>query len=94
MKIISQGHAFTAQGASYQVLFSYPCLHPINAIKNVACCVDAPTFPNVHQQTDTVDYLSLSFASQGQNRRADTVLQPDLYSGQAVYYIKKVLVPL
>lgn len=94
MEIISEGHAFAAQGASYQVRFSFSCLHPINAIKNVACCVDGPTFPNIHQQTDTVVYLSLSSASQGQNRGADTVLQPDLYSGQAVYYIKKVLGPL
>lgn len=32
--------------------------------------------------------------SRTEQRGADTVLQPDLYSGQAVYYIKKVLGPL
>lgn len=92
MKIIFQGHAFAAQGTTCQVLFSYSCLCPINAIKNVATSVDGPTFAEVHHRTDMPCLPVLAFCLwRTEQRGADNVLQPDLYSGQAVYYIKKVL---
>lgn len=92
MKVIFQGHAFAAEGGTCQVLFSYSCLRPINAIKNVASSVDGPTFPEVHHRTDTPRLPVLAFRlSRTERRGADTVPQPDLYSGQAVYYIKKAL---
>lgn len=95
MKIIFQGHACAAQGAARQVLFSFLRLRPINAIKNVASSVrslDGPTFPEVHHGTDTPHLPILPLClSRTEQRGADTVPQPDLYSGQAVYYIKKVM---
>lgn len=67
----------------------------INAIKNVASSfrsVDEPTFPEVHHGTDTPHLPVLPLRlSRTEQRGADTVPQPDLYSGQAVYYIKKVM---
>lgn len=77
------------------MLFSFAHLRPINAIKNVAnsvSSVDRPTFPEVHQGRDTPHLLVLPLRlSRTEQRAADTVPQPDLYSGQAVYYIKKVM---
>lgn len=73
----------------------FPHLRPINAIKNVASSVrsvDGPSFPEVHHGRDTPRLPVLPLClSRTEQLGTDTVPQPDLYSGQAVYYIKKVM---
>lgn len=81
MKITPQGHAFVLQGAKCQVLFSFLCLNPINAIKNVSSSVlsvDEPTFPEVHHGIDTLSPRPSSLP-QGQNRKQQILCRNLIY---------------
>lgn len=96
MKIIFRGHAFAVQGAplpsAIQLLVSVP--KSMLSKKQKKCgqvCRWTPAFPEIHHRADVPCLPVLAPPSRTERRGADAVLQPDLYSGHAVCYIKKVL---
>lgn len=78
------------RGSASPLLFGYPRRRPINASEDVSSSVlwTNQLFRKSSRE-QTLCVLPL-FPSQGQ-RGGDTVPQPDLYSGQAVHYIKKTM---
>lgn len=89
MKIIFQGRAFSAWEETCQVLFSFPCVYLINAIKK--CCRAVDGWTSTMEEILPISLFFLLRFSRTEQWGADTVWQPDLYSGQTVYYIKKVM---